>query len=156
MRLRFILLSLLLVLSPLMLAAQPAKKKGIWPFKINRYDKLNRPHGMWKLYLSENKSLLRKGRYKHGKERGKWYYFYPSGQVRKIEYHKLKEKEFLVQLFHENGQLEKQGMAQVVETPLKVHYYWFGTWQVYDERGQYTHSEYYEKGKEMPLNLTTH
>lgn len=149
----YILYIILLVLMPLMAEADPADKKMQWPFKHNRYDKANRQHGMWKIHLADNTTLLRKGRYKHGKERGKWRYYYPDGKVRKIEYHKPNSNEFLIKIFHDNGQLEKQGMAKVVETERDIHYYWFGTWQVYNRQGQFSHTEYYEKGNEMTLNL---
>ncbi|WP_224744035.1 toxin-antitoxin system YwqK family antitoxin [Pontibacter aquaedesilientis] len=136
-----------------MATAEPVRKKLQWPFKPNRYDKANRQHGMWKLYLSDNTTLLRKGRYRHGQERGKWRYYYSDGTIRKIEYHKPGSKEFLVKIFHDNGQLEKQGMAKVVETARDIHYFWFGTWQVYNRQGQFSHSEYYEKGNEITLDL---
>lgn len=133
--------------------AQTLTDKGIWPFTVNRFDKEGRHHGSWKLYLSDNKTLLRKGRFKHGQERGKWKYYYPSGRIRKIEYHKPNTKEFLVKLFHDNGELEKQGMARVMETERVIRYYWFGTWQVYNRAGQLTHTEYYENGNEVKLQL---
>ncbi|SIT79829.1 toxin-antitoxin system YwqK family antitoxin [Pontibacter indicus] len=147
---------LLLLLLPLTMHGQVKQKpsKGIWPFQINRFDKEGRHHGRWKLYLPDNTTLLRNGRFKHGQERGKWRYYYPDGSLRKIEYHKPGSKEFLVRLFHDNGQLEKQGMARVVETDRVIHYYWFGTWQIYNRAGQLTHTEYYEKGNEIKLDLS--
>jgi antitoxin component YwqK of YwqJK toxin-antitoxin module len=145
---------LLFLFIPLLLTAEPKYTKGIWPFKLNRYDKEGQFHGRWKLYLPDNTTLLRNGRYKHGKERGKWKYYYPNGTIRKIEYHKPHADRFLVRQFHENGKLEREGMARVVETERLIHYYWFGTWQVYDQQGQFTHTEYYEKGNEISLKLT--
>jgi antitoxin component YwqK of YwqJK toxin-antitoxin module len=146
---------LLLLLLPLVLQAQPKPKKGIWPFKINRFDKEGRHHGRWKLYLSDNTTLLRNGRFKHGKERGKWRYYYPDGSIRKIEYHKPNTNEYLIELFHDNGALEKKGMARVVETERTIHYFWYGTWEVYNRAGQLTHTEYYEKGNEIKLDLSS-
>lgn len=132
-------------------SAQKAERKGIWPFTVNRSDKEGRHHGRWKLYLSDNRTLLRNGRFAHGKEVGKWKYYYPSGRLRKIEYHKRGQTEFQVKFFHENGALEKQGMARVLESERVIRYFWFGSWQVYDRAGNLTHTEYYEQGKEMNL-----
>jgi antitoxin component YwqK of YwqJK toxin-antitoxin module len=153
--LRLLALTLLIWLSLTMTAqAQTVHKRGIWPFTVNHFDKEGRHHGRWKLYLSDNKTLLRNGRFKHGEERGKWKYYYPNGGIRKIEYHKPHTKEFLVKFFHDNGEVEKQGMARVVETERVIRYYWFGTWQVYNRAGQLTHTEYYENGNEMNLSLS--
>jgi len=143
----------LLLLLPSGLAGQPALRKGVWPFKINRYDKQGRHHGRWKVYLTDNTTLVRNGRYKHGKERGTWRYYTAEGKLRKMEFHKPNADQFLVKIYHDNGQLEKQGMARVVETEKLIHYYWFGTWQVYDRQGQFSHSEYYVKGNEVSLKL---
>lgn len=154
MKRRYTCYILLLLLLPLALQAQLKPINGIWPFKINRFDKEGRHHGRWKLYLSDDSTLLRNGRFKHGKERGKWRYYYPDGSIRKLEYHKPRSNEFLVKLFHDNGSLERKGMARVVETERTIHYYWYGTWEVYNRAGQLTHTEYYEKGKEISLDLS--
>lgn len=152
---RLLLFSLLLfLLVPLLSAAeQPVGKQ--WPFKKNRFDKEGRFHGRWKLYLPDDKTLLRNGRFRHGKEVGKWRYYYPSGKLRKLEYHTFGSDMFLIKFYHENGQLEKQGMAKVVETERDIHYFWYGTWQVYDSQGQFSHTEYYEKGKEITFKLAS-
>ncbi|PKV75450.1 toxin-antitoxin system YwqK family antitoxin [Pontibacter ramchanderi] len=154
MKVSYTLYFLLLFFIPFNSQAQTKSKKGIWPFQINRFDKEGRHHGRWKLYLSDNTTLLRDGRFKHGEERGKWRYYYPDGSIRKIEYHKPNKEEFLVKIFHDNGQLQKQGMARTEETERVIHYYWFGTWQVYNRAGQPTHTEYYEKGNEKTLDLS--
>jgi antitoxin component YwqK of YwqJK toxin-antitoxin module len=144
---------ILFLLLPLGLMGQPAARKGFWPFKINRYDREGRHHGRWKVYLPDNTTLIRDGRYKHGKERGTWRYYAADGKLRKKEFHKPKADRFLVKIYHDNGQLEKQGWARVVETEELIHYYWFGAWQVYDRQGRFSHTEYYVKGNEISLRL---
>ncbi|WP_461490271.1 toxin-antitoxin system YwqK family antitoxin [Pontibacter sp. HJ8] len=149
---RFIFLLLLILVLPLLTQAGPPLKK-LWPFHINRFDKEGRFHGRWKLYDAEQTILIRNGRFRHGKEVGKWRYYYPDGKLRKVEYHTNKSAGFLIRFYHDNGQLEKEGMAQVVETEREIRYFWYGTWQVYDRQGQFSHTEYYEKGKEIKLKL---
>lgn len=122
-------------------------EKGIWPFRINRMDRLGRYHGKWKLTGPDDKTIIRKGRFRHGREVGTWrYFYYPSGSLYMVEKRKRKQDYFLVQCYHENGALAREGKARVDETVLDIRYYWFGNWKVYNERGEYSYNEYYEKG----------
>jgi antitoxin component YwqK of YwqJK toxin-antitoxin module len=153
-------LFLAIMLLPLLAAAQQATEiskyktaKGIWPFRINRTDKLGRYHGLWKVAGPDDKSILRRGRFRHGKEVGTWrYYYYPSGNLYMVEKRKRKQDYIQVQHFHENGALARYGQARVDETALDIRYYWYGTWKVFDEKGAYSHSEYFEKGNLMVLD----
>lgn len=117
-------------------------RQGIWPFRINRFDNSNRFHGMWKIKGADGKTLLRKGRFKHGKEKGKWRYYYPSGQLMMVERYKRKLDYIQVRRYHENGALAREGQAKVEETKQKTRYFWFGNWKVYDEQGNFSHMEY--------------
>ncbi|WP_157578714.1 toxin-antitoxin system YwqK family antitoxin [Pontibacter roseus] len=151
---RRICICFFLLLLPLLTLAEPRPKK-LWPFGRNRFDKEGQYHGRWKIYTADNATLLRNGRYRHGRETGVWRYYHPNGQLRKIEYHKRKSPFFLTKVYHDNRQVERQGMARVVETERDIHYFWTGTWQVYDRQGQFSHAEYYEKGREIRLELAT-
>ncbi|WP_237586917.1 toxin-antitoxin system YwqK family antitoxin [Pontibacter russatus] len=149
-----IVLALFIALLPYGADAQQTRQKvsektakGIWPFRINRMDKLGRYHGMWKLKGPDGETLIRKGRFRHGREVGTWrYFYYPSGRLYMLERHLRRQDFMTVQCFHENGALAREGQARVDETERDIRYYWFGSWKVYDERGEYSHSEYYEKG----------
>lgn len=119
-----------------------------WPFKINRFDKEGKYHGRWKVYLGEgkNKVLIRDGRFKHGKEVGKWRYYYPSGSLYIYEEHNRWENTFLMKRYYENGNLMKEGHAIMINNGKSVAYFWYGEWKVYDEQGNYTHTEIYKDG----------
>lgn len=119
-----------------------------WPFKINRFDKEGRYHGRWKLYLGEGKDkvLIRNGRFKHGKEVGKWRYYYPSGSLYIYEEHKRWENTFLMKRYYENGNLMKEGQAIMINNGKSVEYFWYGEWKVYDDQGNYIYTEVYKDG----------
>ncbi|MFD2999188.1 hypothetical protein ACFS7Z_02360 [Pontibacter toksunensis] len=143
---------LLLILSFLLLpllghASQT--QKGFWPFRINRFDKEGLYHGRWKVYIKEDKVLVRNGRFKHGREVGRWRYYYPTGELMMIERYKRTLDYIQVTRYRKDGSIEKVGQAKRVEDDEKVRYYWFGGWKVYEPSGTYLHTEYYEKGNLM-------
>lgn len=144
-------ISFILLLLIMCLAANTAEAKAEWswwPFKINRFDKEGRFHGRWKIYLGEGKDkvLIRNGRFRHGLEVGKWRYYYPSGVLYIYEEHKRYQNVYTMKRYHENGNLMKEGQAMTVNNGKGVKYFWFGEWKVYNEQGEYTHTEVYKDG----------
>lgn len=124
-------------------------QKGIWPFRINRFDKEGLYHGRWKVYIQNDKVLVRNGRFRHGREVGKWRYYYPTGKLMMVERYRRNMDYIQVTRYREDGTVEKVGQAKRVEDDKKVRYYWFGGWKVYGPDGAYSHTEYYEKGNMM-------
>ncbi len=122
-------------------------KKWYQPFKTNAFDKEGEYHGRWKIYINNEQDLIRNGRFRHGKEVGTWRYYYPGGGLYMIEKYKRGSDNILIRKYHENGQLGRTGQARIIRTPKETHYYWDGLWQVYDEKGKFTHTETYVKGK---------
>lgn len=143
---------MLLVSMALPVQAQQ-KPKGIWPFRINRFDREGRFQGRWKVRVGDNETLVWNGRFRHGREVGTWKYYYPSGKRLMVEKRKRNQDYILVKRFHENGNLAKEGRARLVTTGNIIRYYWFGNWKVYDENGRFSHREYYENGNEVSFNL---
>ncbi len=37
------------------------------------------------------------------------------------------------------------------DTREKIRYFWFGEWKVYDDAGNFSHTEYYENGNQVML-----
>ncbi|MFT2007632.1 toxin-antitoxin system YwqK family antitoxin [Pontibacter sp. 13R65] len=140
---RYILL--LFMLYPLFVAAEAPEKadqdKGFLFFKINRFDKEGQFHGRWKVYHEEDGYLIRKGRFRHGREVGKWKYYYPDGTTYMVERWKPRKGEILVKRYNENGTLNREGKARLDTTGERLRFYWFGDWKVYNENGQYSHTE---------------
>ncbi|WP_237144202.1 toxin-antitoxin system YwqK family antitoxin [Pontibacter pamirensis] len=124
-------------------------QKGNWPFRINRFDNSGRFHGRWKVLGLDDKTVIRKGRFRHGRERGTWRYYYPSGKLYMVEKYKRRLDHILVKRYHENGALAKVGQARMEDTTEKTRYFWFGNWKVYDEQGNFSNNEYYENGHQV-------
>ncbi|MCJ8166302.1 hypothetical protein MKJ04_15750 [Pontibacter sp. E15-1] len=147
-----------LFLAPFKTLAQPTDRstqakarQGVWPFRINRLDADGRFHGRWKVWGPEGRGILRKGRFRHGKEVGTWRYYYPGGTLYLVEKHHRKSGLLRVRRYHENGALAKEGQAATVTEGGIIRYYWFGSWRVYDETGAYSHAEYYIDGKLLEI-----
>lgn len=147
----FYLLACLLLL-PLVVLGQeekkiiPHKKRGFLFFKINRFDKEGKYHGRWKIYFGEDEKVIRNGRFRHGVEVGKWKYYYPDGTRYMVEKYSRHDNTISIKKYHENGELARQGVARIIRTPTQDHYYWFGEWQVFDEQGNFSHTEVYKTG----------
>ncbi|TXK26574.1 hypothetical protein FVR03_21660 [Pontibacter qinzhouensis] len=136
---------LLLMLLPLAaIGAEPGGKgdrPGFLFFRSNKFDKQGQFHGRWKVYHEEEGYLIRKGRFRHGREVGKWTYYYPDGTTYMQEKWKKRSNEVLVKRYHENGLLHREGKGRLDTAGEHLRFYWFGDWKVYNENGQYTHTE---------------
>ena len=139
-------LLIVLLLMPLLAAASPGEKRaGL--FRINRFDKEGQFHGKWKVYINDGKTLVRKGRFRHGKEVGKWRYYTQDGQRLMEEKYKRSRNYIQVWRYHENGRLARTGQARMIDSGNILRYFWFGEWKVYDSNGAFSHTEFYDQGK---------
>ena len=113
---------------------------------INRTDKNKERHGKWKHYYDE-KTVHRKGKYKHGLEIGVWKYYDVNGNLSKMEkYNKARDTIFTSTYFADK-KLESNGQALLVyETDSIMHYYWQGTWFYFNKQGDTLKKVWYEKG----------
>ncbi len=127
------------------------KKHFLGLFGSNKFDKQGCYHGRWKVYV--NDVLVRNGRFKHGKEVGKWRYYHMNGNLMMEERYKRKLNHIPVKRYHENGNLARIGQARKIESGNIIKYFWFGEWQVYNSTGQFSHTEYYENGNLVKRNL---
>ncbi|MBB6610374.1 hypothetical protein H7F15_04930 [Pontibacter sp. Tf4] len=121
-------------------------KRWYLPFQVNAFDRQQEYHGRWKLYTVDGKGLVRNGRFRHGHEVGTWRYYYPNGKLFMKEKYMRNSPVIKVWRYYENGKLAKAGPAKYYNTATIAHYYWEGEWQVYDEQGNYSHTETYIKG----------
>ena len=130
--------------------AQPAKpfkiKRWYLPFQVNAFDKNQEYHGRWKVYINDDKDLIRNGRFRHGREVGTWYYYNPGGKLFMKEKYTRNSPVIQVWRYHENGNVAKAGTAKLYRDATMAHYYWEGDWQVFDKQGNFTHTETYLKG----------
>lgn len=147
---RIALTLLLTIVIPYLAHAQYKAKtdpaKGFLWFKINRFDKEGERHGRWKVYFGEDNTIIRNGRFRHGNEVGTWRYYYPDGTRYMKEKYSRNSEVIRVTKYHENGKLARKGVARLIKTATLDKYFWFGEWKVYDNNGDYSHTEVYEKG----------
>ncbi|MEJ8801803.1 hypothetical protein [Pontibacter sp. H249] len=147
---RLLLILFLLTIIPLSGTAQEVIKskpeRGFLWFKINRTDKQGRYHGRWKVYFGEKNTVIRNGRFRHGREVGTWRYYYPNGTRYMKEKYSRKSNDIKVEKYHENGKLARKGTARFIETSTLEKYYWYGDWEVYDTSGAFSHIEVYSNG----------
>ncbi|WP_299821788.1 hypothetical protein [uncultured Pontibacter sp.] len=125
--------------------ATPKPGKGFLFFKINRTDKNGKYHGRWKVYFGADNTVIRNGRFRHGREVGTWKYYYPNGTRYMKEKYSRNSNEIQVEKYHENGRLARKGTARFVQTSTLDKYYWSGDWEVYDVNGNFSHIEIYEQ-----------
>ncbi|MFC6999807.1 toxin-antitoxin system YwqK family antitoxin [Rufibacter roseus] len=120
----------------------------VWPWSWNKVDKNELRHGKWRTFQHDNPEVLQvKGRYKHGKEWGRWKTYSPEGKLYFKEKFKPKKKEVITTYYHPNGKVSHKGVAYQFEGNKGIwNYYWDGEWKFYDENGNYIGSKTYVKG----------
>ncbi|MBT2556883.1 hypothetical protein J7E24_03745 [Hymenobacter sp. ISL-91] len=118
---------------------------GFW--SRNRFDQQEQRHGPWRTYLDAQQHLLNKGRYRHGREAGRWRYFSPGGLPERTErFHRRPAGLITLTVYHPNGQIARRGKARYQSTATTERFFWFGEWRCYDETGHPLPSEFYVNG----------
>ena len=128
---------------------------GFWSH--NRFDRQDQRHGPCRGYLdAQEQHLLSKGRYRHGREVGRWQYFSPTGQPERTERFQRHPADLItLTLYHPNGQVAKQGQARLQLGELSDHFFWFGEWRCYDATGRPLPSESYRNGIRVATPLAS-
>lgn len=125
--------------------------------RVNYSDKRGLRHGYWiSYYDSANTQIWSKNKFRHGKNCGTSYYYFPQGGhlQRKEKY--LTGKRMRVWLYYPNGQLKMKGKARQEETKEMVHFYFTGAWKIYSDSGVLLRTHYYEKGKIQKVDYHAH
>jgi antitoxin component YwqK of YwqJK toxin-antitoxin module len=118
---------------------------SIWSCKtkINQ-TKNNLQVGKWITTDTLDYLYITKGRYRKGKPKGTWVYIYNGKIDRKEKYRKGK---CLTTFYHKNGKILRKGYTKLDENKEESHWYYSGKWNYFDENGQPTRTNFYEKGK---------
>lgn len=85
-----------------------------------------------------------KGRYRKGKEVGKWKYFMNGKLVRKEKYRGAMA---LVRFFHPNGKVESEGKTYFDTSASSAHWYYDGEWKFFSDNGQLLSTRVYKEGE---------
>jgi hypothetical protein len=112
--------------------------------KHNQYRKGER-HGTWIVYQDSTEKLIDNiGRYRKGIPKGTWRYYDNNGVLIKKEKHFLRKTN--IEFYHPNGAIKKKGKAKTVVSKSLIHYYYFGKWYVFDEKGKQIKEQFYKEG----------
>ncbi len=115
---------------------------------INKFNSKKQREGEWEFYWDEDtKQVSSKGKFRNGKQIGKWTYFSQNGNVERTELNRFLTRKIKTEQYYPNGRVEKKGKAMVVVDAEYINYYWVGKWKCYDEFGKYVKTEKYVKGE---------
>ena len=104
------------------------KKEGVWiekysedsiHYKSYEYYKDNQPVKKWKSYI--------------------------NGKIYKTE--KYRNGICIVKYYHENGKLQSKGKTKIEIDSVETHWFYFGKWKFYSEKGKLTDIRKYNKGE---------
>lgn len=82
--------------------------------------------------------------YKHDKPVKKWK-TYNQGEIYKTE--KYKSEVCIVKYYHENGKLQSKGKTRVQVDSIETHWFYFGVWKFYSDKGKLTEIKNYDNGQ---------
>ncbi|MDZ4668110.1 MAG: hypothetical protein SGJ00_09510 [bacterium] len=115
------------------------------PFSLNYRDKSGQLQGRWKAYYSGTKKVYYKGRYSNNLPK-KITYYYKEGEVYRKELYKGKGNIHTI-FFYQNGKIELEGDANIIQNKDTFLYQWQGPWQKYDSTGKHIEEHTYIRGK---------
>ena len=104
------------------------KKEGVWidnytedstTYKSYEYYKSDQPVKKWKSYI--------------------------NGKIYKTE--KYKKGICVVKSYYENGKLESKGKTKLEVNGVETHWFYFGEWKFYSDKGKLKSIKNYEKGE---------
>lgn len=114
--------------------------------RINRLNKHGERTGKWIVYMDDAKKIKSfEGKFRNGITRGKCYYYTNDGVLERREINHFKKMK--TTFYYPNGKVKLKGNARIENLPDKVHYYFYGKWQAFNDSGVLVKNQYYEKGK---------
>lgn len=112
---------------------------------LNRFNKQGHRTGKWITYTDSTKTKkLAEGRYKDGNPVRKFKYYTMEGVLEREEITRFKVLK--TTFYYPDGTRHFKGKARIDDKTDKIHYYFFGRWKYYDERGKLQKYCYYQKG----------
>lgn len=119
--------------------------------KMNQYIKdeknVSKRHGKWKeKYSSDEGTLIAVGKYKNGEKAGIWKTILNNQLFQKDRIRKNITK---TKMYYPNGKLMQSGQSKMDVSKNERHWYYFGDWKFYDEKGNLRFIKKYEDGKKV-------
>jgi len=92
---------------------------------------------------NKNKDVVR-GRYdNNGLQKGAWRYRYNGKLYKKQQF---KNDIAYTTYYHQNGKIAERGQTKLASTESSLHYYYFGSWFIYNTQEHLTHVRHYDYG----------
>jgi len=114
--------------------------------KLNRLNKHGERTGKWIVYIDDAKKIKSfEGKFRNGITRGKCYFYTNDGVIDRREINRFKKMK--TTFYYPNGKVKLKGNARIENLPDKVHYYFYGKWQSFNDSGVLVKNQFYEKGK---------
>lgn len=114
--------------------------------KLNRLNKHGERTGKWIVYIDDAKKIKSfEGKFRNGITRGKCYFYTNDGVLDRREINRFKKMK--TTFYYPNGKVKLKGNARIENLPDKVHYYFYGKWQSFNDSGVLVKNQFYEKGK---------
>lgn len=114
--------------------------------KLNRLNKHGERTGKWIVYIDDAKKIKSfEGKFRNGITRGKCYFYSNDGVLDRREINRFKKMK--TTFYYPNGKVKLKGNARIENLPDKVHYYFYGKWQSFNDSGVLVKNQFYEKGK---------
>ena len=114
--------------------------------RLNRLDKHGERTGKWVVYIDDAKQIKSfEGKFRNGITRGKCYFYNNNGVLDRREINRYKKMK--TTFYYPNGKVKLKGNARIENLPDKVHYYFYGKWQSFNDSGLLVKNQFYEKGK---------
>jgi antitoxin component YwqK of YwqJK toxin-antitoxin module len=108
--------------------------------------KLNKQReGVWIEYYSQDSIQYKSiGKYHKGDPIKKWYY-YINNKISKKE--KYKRNICFTKFYFKNGKIQSRGKTKLEIINTNMHWFYFGDWKYYDERGKLMMTRKYSNGE---------
>ncbi|WP_353159798.1 hypothetical protein [Myroides odoratus] len=103
--------------------------------------------GRWiyRTKIDDKDNEVVRGRYDNkGFQKGVWRYRY-NGRLYKKQ--RFKDSIAYTTYYHPNGKIAETGQTKLASTTSSLHYFYFGSWFIYDTQEQLTHVKHYEFGQ---------
>lgn len=115
---------------------------------LNRLNRHGEKTGRWINYADSAKTIkLFEGKFRRDKPIGKNYFYTNAGVLDRIEV--VRFKKLKTTFFHPNAAIRMKGNARLENLPDRIHYYFYGRWNVYNDSGKLEKYYYYNKGQHI-------
>jgi hypothetical protein len=114
---------------------------------INNENNVNKRDGRWKEEYSADEGILTAfGKYKKGEKVGIWKIYLNNKLYEKNKFKKTVTK---TKKYFPNGELMERGQSKVEVSQNERHWFYFGDWKYYDQKGNLLYIKKYAEGKKM-------